>query len=43
MAIAEQFAGLEMDKLIGAPLAAAADASLNLATGRIKDEPEGKT
>ncbi len=31
MAIAEQFAGLEMDKLIGAPLAAAADASLNLA------------
>lgn len=31
MAIAEQFAGLEMDKLIGAPLAAAADASINLA------------
>jgi len=31
MAIAEQFSGLEMDKLIGAPLAAAADASMNLA------------
>lgn len=31
MAIAEQFAGLEMDKLIGAPLAAAADASTSLA------------
>lgn len=31
MAIAEQFAGLEMDKLIGAPLAAAADASISLA------------
>lgn len=31
MAIAEQFAGLEMDKLIGAPLTAAADASIQLA------------
>ena len=31
MAIAEQFAGLEMDKLIGAPLVAAADASISLA------------
>lgn len=31
MAIAEQFAGLEMDKLIGAPLSAAADASMSLA------------
>lgn len=31
MAIAEQFAGLEMDKLIGAPLTAAADASILLA------------
>lgn len=31
MAIAEQFAGLEMDKLIGAPLTAAADASIMLA------------
>lgn len=31
MAIAEQFAGLEMDKLIGAPLSAAADASITLA------------
>ena len=31
MAIAEQFAGLQMDKLIGAPLAAAADASTTLA------------
>lgn len=31
MAIAEQFAGLEMDKLIGAPLTAAADASISLA------------
>lgn len=31
MPIAEQFAGLEMDKLIGAPLTAAADASIQLA------------
>lgn len=31
MAISEQFAGLEMDKLIGAPLTAAADASISLA------------
>ena len=31
MAIAEQFAGLQMDQLIGAPLRAAADASLQLA------------
>lgn len=31
MAIAEQFAGLQMDKLIGAPLRAAADASTQLA------------
>lgn len=31
MAIAEQFAGLQMDKLIGAPLTAAADASMQLA------------
>lgn len=31
MAIAEQFAGLQMDKLIGAPLTAAADASVQLA------------
>jgi predicted nucleic acid-binding Zn-ribbon protein len=31
MAIAEQFAGLQMDKLIGAPLCAAADASTQLA------------
>lgn len=31
MAIAEQFAGLQMDKLIGAPLTAAADASTLLA------------
>lgn len=31
MAVAEQFAGLEMDKLIGAPLSAAADASIQLA------------
>lgn len=31
MAIAEQFAGLEMDKLIGAPLSAASDASIRLA------------
>lgn len=31
MAIAEQFAGLEMDKLIGGPLSAAADASTTLA------------
>lgn len=31
MAIAEQFAGLEMDKLIGGPLTAAADASTLLA------------
>jgi len=32
MAIAEQFAGLQMDQLIGAPLRAAADASIQLAT-----------
>lgn len=32
MAIAEQFAGLQMDQLIGAPLRAAADASVQLAT-----------
>ncbi len=31
MAIAEQFAGLQMDQLIGAPLCAAVDASLQLA------------
>lgn len=31
MAIAEQFAGLQIDQLIGAPLRAAADASLQLA------------
>lgn len=31
MSVAEQFAGLEMDKLIGAPLSAAADASIQLA------------
>lgn len=31
MPIAEQFAGLQMDKLIGAPLTAAADASVQLA------------
>lgn len=31
MAVAEQFAGLQMDKLIGAPLTAAADASIQLA------------
>lgn len=31
MAIAEQFAGLQMDQLIGAPLSAAADASTQLA------------
>lgn len=31
MAIAEQFTGLQMDQLIGAPLRAAADASLQLA------------
>ena len=31
MAIAEQFAGLQMDQLIGAPLSAAADASAQLA------------
>lgn len=31
MVIAEQFAGLQMDQLIGAPLRAAADASLQLA------------
>lgn len=31
MAIAEQFAGLQMDQLIGAPLRAAADASNQLA------------
>lgn len=31
MAIAEQFAGLEMEQIIGAPLRAAADASLQLA------------
>lgn len=31
MAIAEQFAGLQMDQLIGAPLRAAADASTQLA------------
>lgn len=31
MAIAEQFAGLQMDQLIGAPLRAAADASVQLA------------
>ena len=32
MAIAEQFAGLDMKQLIGGPLSAAADASLNLAS-----------
>lgn len=31
MAIAEQFAGLRMDQLIGGPLSAAADASTQLA------------
>ena len=31
MAIAEQFAGLQMDQLIGAPLRAAVDASFQLA------------
>lgn len=31
MAIAQQFTGLEMDKLIGGPLSAAADASIQLA------------
>lgn len=31
MAITEQFSGLRMDQLIGGPLAAAADASINLA------------
>ena len=31
MAIAEQFAGLNMDQLIGGPLSAAADASTQLA------------
>ena len=31
MAIAEQFAGLQMDQLIGGPLSAAADASIQLA------------
>lgn len=48
MAIAEQFAGVQMDKLIGAPLAAAADASIQLAgstadfINRVGFEPGGK-
>lgn len=48
MAIAEQFAGLQMDKLIGAPLTAAADASIQLANStadfinRVGFEKDGK-
>ena len=48
MAIAEQFAGLQMDKLIGAPLSAAADASTLLANStadfinRVGFDAEGK-
>lgn len=48
MAIAEQFAGLEMDKLIGGPLTAAADASTLLANStadfinRVGFDAEGK-
>lgn len=49
MAIAEQFAGLQMDQLIGAPLRAAADASIQLADstadfiGRVGFDAGGKT
>lgn len=48
MAIAEQFAGLDMDQLIGAPLRAAADASTQLANStadfinRVGFDKEGK-
>ena len=48
MAIAEQFAGLQMDQLIGAPLRAAADASIMLANStadfinRVGVDKEGK-
>ena len=48
MAIAEQFAGLQMDQLIGAPLRAAADASTQLANStaefinRVGFDREGK-
>lgn len=48
MAIAEQFAGLQMDHLIGAPLRAAADASTQLANStaefinRVGFDAEGK-
>lgn len=48
MAIAEQFAGLQMDQLIGAPLRAAADASTQLANStadfinRVGFDGEGK-
>lgn len=48
MAIAEQFAGIQMDKLIGAPLSAAADASIQLAgstadfINRVGFEPDGR-
>ena len=48
MAIAEQFAGLQMDQLIGAPLRAAADASTLLANStadfinRVGFDGEGK-
>ncbi|MDR2043731.1 MAG: DUF2589 domain-containing protein [Clostridium sp.] len=49
MAIGEQFAGLPMDQLIGAPLSAAADASTVLANStadfisRVGFDPTGKT
>lgn len=48
MGIAEQFAGLQMDQLIGAPLRAAADASTQLAnstadfTNRVGFDEDGK-
>lgn len=48
MAIGEQFAGLPMDQLIGAPLSAAADASIQLANStadfinRVGFDAEGK-
>lgn len=48
MAIAEQFAGLDMHQLIGAPLSAAADASTQLANStadfinQVGFDPEGK-
>lgn len=49
MAIAEQFAGLQMDQLMGAPLRAAADASIQLAEStadfirKVGFDHEGKT